>query len=494
MPTADIIYLDGVVAQVERITKGEAKALSNAFKFRDPGFQFRRSRHLGWDGYTLFFNEQNGKFLAGLVPEVKYALEKHFGYNVDIYREKGIAELPIFDESLISPDLVTVKKDDLEFPMRDWQMEAIWRIVENGRGIIAGCTGAGKTMVEAALLKLAAGRPSLLLFREPGKALLYQTIEEMIKFGIDEKLIGICQGENFKPGRYMFCMAQSLPKLEETGVLPLFEFLMADEVHNGMVTNSVAPFLRKAKKATCRVGFSATWDKKKDQVHNYKLKGHFGMELIEVLETEMQGQGFLSQSQNHFVKFYTPDDGPQSENMSWIPAYRQYVVENDWLHQRIAKLVNEVSYGRVLVLVGWKDAGRALTALVPDMYWVCGDDKQSYREELRNKMRNAGTKVKVCSTKIFGTGMDIYIHDLINISLPSAKNTDAEILQSFGRGLRKAPDKKYARYFHPIPMMNKHLREHALSCVKELEKRGHQVIVHECFADLFEYVAANPVH
>ena len=64
--------------------------LNGCLKFREKNYYHnRRYKMKLWDGYTEFFQKDTGKFLTGLIPEIKAVLKaKNISYTVEENRNK----------------------------------------------------------------------------------------------------------------------------------------------------------------------------------------------------------------------------------------------------------------------------------------------------------------------------------------------------------------------------------------------------------------------
>ena len=80
----------------------------------------------------------------------------------------------------------------------------------------------------------------------------------------------------------------------------------------------------------------------------------------------------------------------------------------------------------------------------------------------------------MCSSdlQIFNTGINVYVHNLINAAGGQA---DHQIIQRMGRGLRTAKDKEILKYYDFIFKINKYLQQHSEKRIKILKKEGHEV-------------------
>jgi superfamily II DNA or RNA helicase len=418
-----------------------------------------RQKTSGWSGYVRFFDKEDGSFLTGLVPVISQALED---MNVphEICRLKT-CPLPVaLNEDLLSPSVVRPRGCDL----REDQVEFIRRMVEHRRGLVKAATGFGKTAVMAAYLKLIPPK-TLTVIVINSTDLIAQTIKAFTEYGVDPESIGWIYGGK-RRGRYiMITTAMSLHHLDE--LLPHVRVLITDEAHYGVTTNKVVREFRKMTRAMDRFAFSATpW--KKDQVHNYKLRGHFGIQLGDVPLFLLQEMDILAKGKCRFLTVDHPDADYEAD---YDKAYREYIVGNTDYHERVAALVTGFT-GRTLINVEWKDHGQALHERIPGSIWVCGEDKRKIREEIVEKLRTAPNDCVVIATKIFGTGLDIYIHQLVNAG---GGQGEIKVKQLYGRGVRKSEDKFELNYYDFIHVMNKHLKRHSKRRIKHMKSEYQQV-------------------
>src|SRR5574341_820874 len=116
--------------------------LKNKLRARPEGFQFSpKFRNRMWDGWIRLY--KNGKFPTGLLEDAIEILELN----------KETLEFEIIIDSLQKfSEIDTIDKDDLSrITLRDYQIEAIQRLLEAGRGVAWMATNAGKTAVIASL-------------------------------------------------------------------------------------------------------------------------------------------------------------------------------------------------------------------------------------------------------------------------------------------------------------------------------------------------------
>ena len=457
---------NAVWAQVQGLTYAGIEALRPHLKIRDKysPFGFKRAKNVEEPGWVKFMDEE-GHFLVGLIPDVQNALQLIGCEPAQIFRTKSCPAPIELDMSRLTNTIVTPRGN----PLRDDQMEFIRRWAEYRRGIVWASTGFGKTAIMAAVLKMAPPQtPTIVLINSID--LIDQTLNEFIKLGVDEKLLGSYNGTVKNANWITITTSDSLPGLIE--FLPRVRLFLADECHYKIVSPSVVPYLRELVMATDRLAFSATPWKKSDPPHNWKLRGHFGVILGHAETKPLQEAGILSDAT---ATFHLVGNGEIIEDcdfeMPYDEAYVRFIVENAAWHDQVAKLVKGMK-GRTLLRVERKTHGMHLVDRIPNAIWISGDDKKTFRREVREKLQNAPEDVVVVATRIFNTGVDIYIHNMVNCA---GMASDIATIQGFGRGLRLAPDKDHVDYHDFFHVKNKHLKRHAEERARTLKKEGHEI-------------------
>lgn len=110
--------------------------LHENMRFRERGyFHSRLYKQKLWDGYTEFFSKKTGRFLTGLLPEVKAAL-KHLGEEYRLVDERGEFD---FEHAEIGEGFLG---DGIN--LYDYQVDLTNALIKNRRGVICAPTAAGK--------------------------------------------------------------------------------------------------------------------------------------------------------------------------------------------------------------------------------------------------------------------------------------------------------------------------------------------------------------
>ena len=436
--------------------------LHENMRFKERGyFHSRLYKQKLWDGYTEFFSKKTGRFLTGLLPEVKAAL-KHLKEDYRVVDEQGHFD---FAHEDIDEDFLGggVK-------LHDYQVDLTNSLIRNRRGVICAPTAAGKTFIMVSILKaLPKGCPTLVLANK--KSLVEQNYEEIVKWGFQN--VGRLYGKYKEPGVITCATVQSLHKMEP--LLDKVKALVVDEIHENM-SKEPKKYFNKMKSCSVRAAVSATPFKfgGKDSCQKWLVKGYFGPALKSksaggVLTTKhLQERGTLSRS---ICTFY-PIREPDLRYEVYMDAVTKGIAENWHFHEAIRDLVARLE-GRTLILVERIAQGDSLASLIPGSLWVQGKDDLGTRKMVIDKLKTSKERVVAIGTQqIFTAGINVMTHNVINAAGGQA---DHHIIQRVGRGLRTADDKEILNYYDFVFHNNEYLLEHSKKRIKILQKEGHEI-------------------
>ena len=435
-------------------------------RFREKNYFHNRAYKMKkWDGYINFFSIENGKFLTGLLPEVSAVLRHNkIEYEVEDTREQTKFKEKNIDENFF-------KSDNCEIILRDYQVELINQVIKHKRGIIFAPTSAGKSAVMMGIIKtLPKGTPTLVL--QNRLSLAQQNYDEMIKMGFEN--VGNVWGGSIKPNIITVATVQSVSKIEK--LLPKIKVLIVDEIHD-MMSRLPKAVYRRLKACDVRVAVSATPFKfgGKDDVQKFNVRGYFGPVLkVKSAEqgilttTELQNRKILSGSNCIFYNIREP----KIPHDIYIDAVTRGIAESSYFHKVVLNLANRQT-GRTLILVDRIAHGDALHELLPDSLWVQGKDDSKTRKNVVKKLQKSdGNVIAIATQQIFSTGINVFLHNLINAAGGQA---DHLIIQRMGRGLRTADDKEVLNYYDFVFEINDYLESHSKKRIKILKQQGHTI-------------------
>jgi superfamily II DNA or RNA helicase len=436
--------------------------LWDRLRFREKNYFHNRAYKMKkWDGYINFFAVETGKFLTGILPEVSAFLKhKNIDYVVEDKRTLTEFNISKIDKDFLSP-----------VELRDYQVELINQVIKHRRGIIFAPTSAGKSLIMIGIVKtLKPNTPTLIL--QNRLSLAHQNYEELLNLKFPN--VGHVWGGSVKPNLITVASVQSVAKVEK--LLPKIKVLIVDEIHD-MMSRLPKAVYRRLKNADVRVAVSATpfKDGGKDNVQKFSVRGYFGPILkVKSAEqgilttSELQGRGILSKSK---CTFY-PIREPQIPHDIYLDAVTRGIAENLHFHKIVTRLA-KLQKGRTLILVDRIAHGDLLHSLLPGSLWIQGkDDMETRKNVIKELQKSDKDLLAIATSQIFSTGVNVFIHNLINAAGGQA---DHLIIQRMGRGLRTAKDKEGLKYYDFIFEINDYLYEHSSKRIKIIKKEGHDI-------------------
>lgn len=442
MSSCKLVIKDEVNVKFEDLSLDHRKRLHNKFKFEIPYARHLPAVKLGrWDGKISFFGLGGLTYLA-MVPQILPILEDA-GVYVELVDERTPHE---FEFKLIDKDYLSDIKWPNTHPMagqsielRDYQIETINKFLEHPQCIQEIATGAGKTIITATLCKLVEdyGRTLTIV---PNKSLVTQTEEDFITCNLD---VGVYYGDRKELGRQnTIATWQSLNVLEKKSkdedseafaeAIKNINTVIVDEVH--MAKADVLKRMLTGPFAHCGIRWGLTGTVPKADFEFYGLKCSIGDVVNRIAAKELQDKGVLAQCDVNILQ--TQDH----------PAFKNYQEELKWLTtdetrmEWIASTVENIaSSGNTLILVDRISAGEILEKKLKDSIFISGSTKNTDRKEHYDEVSTATNKIIIATYGVASVGINI--PRIFNLVLIEPGKSFVRVIQSIGRGIRKAEDK-----------------------------------------------------
>jgi len=195
MKQCKIIVKDEVNVKIEGLELSERKALMKMFEYEIPGARYLPAVRLGrWNGKVSYFSLAGSTYI-NLLPEILPYLD-NAGYDIELDDLRDYTTTFTFDK--VSEDTFKNKnwpkghpKEDTPVVLRDYQIEIVNNFLENPQSLQEIATGAGKTLMTAALSNSVEkyGRSIVIV---PNKSLVTQTEADYINLGLD---VGVYFGD-----------------------------------------------------------------------------------------------------------------------------------------------------------------------------------------------------------------------------------------------------------------------------------------------------------
>ena len=450
MKTATIIIRDEVNIKIEGLDLDARRSLVNAFKYDVPYARYLPAVRLGrWDGKVSYF-QLGGSTYINLLPEIMPILEK-FNYDIDLDDQRDY--LTTFEFAQVTEDSYKHIAWPTGHPaagepmrLRDYQVEIINNFLANPQCLQEVATGAGKTVMTAALSDAvtAYGRSIVIV---PNKSLVTQTEKDYINMGLD---VGVYFGDRKEWGRqHTICTWQSLNVLlknTKNGTTEddctIGEFIegvvcvIVDEVHMAKADALKTLLTGVMSRIPIRWGLTGTIPKEKFE--SVALLVSLGPVISRLSASELQSQGVLAQCHVNIVQL---EDHAEFSNYQ---SELKYLLEEPDRLKTIADLVRQVnSTGNTLVLVDRIAAGQALVEQLEDAVFVSGATKAKDRQDEYDEVAEATGKIIVATYGVAAVGINI--PRIFNLVLIEPGKSFVRVIQSIGRGIRKAEDKDHVQ-------------------------------------------------
>jgi superfamily II DNA or RNA helicase len=449
MREATLIIRDEVNVKIEGLELDARRRLVNRFKYDVPYARYLPAVRLGrWDGKVSYF-QLGGSSYINLLPDILPILDE-MGYDVDVDDQRDYRIN--FDFSLASEDTFSKftwpkghPQEGQPILLRDYQVDTINSFLKNPQCIQEIATGAGKTIMTAAL-SWHAGHYGRSIVIVPNKSLVTQTEKDYRNLGLD---VGVYFGDRKEWNKqHTICTWQSLNillKNTQNGVsdCTIQDFIedvvcvIVDEVH--MAKADALKTLLTGVMSHIPIRWGLTGTIPKEDFEFMALLVSLGPVVNRLAASQLQEQGVLAQCHVNIVQLV--DHVEHSNYQSEL----KYLLEESGRLDTMARLIQQVNEtGNTLVLVDRISAGNALVERLGDRaVFVNGATKATERQEHYDEVAEASDKIIVATYGVAAVGINI--PRIFNLVLIEPGKSFVRVIQSIGRGIRKAEDKDHVQ-------------------------------------------------
>ena len=450
MASCKLIIEDEVNIKIEGLDVDVRRQLANALKFEVPYAKHMPQYKLGrWDGKVAFFGIGGSGYVNHLDVVQRVLIKNNVEIaDIDDRRThislnfKPVTENYWKDQGVVWPEGHPAEGEDII--LRDYQVEAINTFLNNPQSLQQIATGAGKTITTATLSHITEpyGRSLVIV---PNKSLVEQTEEDYINCGLD---VGVYFGDRKMLGKtHTICTWQSLNILDKknkdgSAVLSLAEFLdgvstvIVDEVHMAKAEVLKNLLTRNLKNAPIRWGLTGTVPREKFEFES--IHASLGPVVGSITAKSLQDQGVLSACHVNVCQLI--DVVAHSDYQGEL----KYLTSDPARLAYIANMMNNVSQtGNTLILVDRISAGQTLRDLIPNSTFVSGSVKVKDRKETYDTIKEGTNEVIIATYGVAAVGLNI--PRIFNLVLLEPGKSFVRVIQSIGRGVRKAKDKDFVQ-------------------------------------------------
>jgi superfamily II DNA or RNA helicase len=472
MATARIIIKDEVNVKIEGLDLDTRKELVKKFKYFQQSARYQPAFKLGrWDGYVGFFGI-GGTTYTNLLEKIIPILDQK-GYYLEVEDERS-------DISLEFDKITEEYWGNRTWPeghrfagqpirLRDDQVDAINNFLSNPQSMAELATGFGKTILTATLCNICEkyGRTITIV---PNKSLVEQTEEDFINVGLD---VGVFYGDRKELNRtHTICTWQSLNVLDkktknnEADIITLAEFLenvqavIVDECHQASAAVLKNILTQNLRNAPIRWGITGTIPK--DPLDFENIRCSLGEVIGKVSAHDLQQKGVLSNCHVNVIQTQ------EWREFGSYPEELKYLVTDPdrlkWMAQNI-KTIAET--GNTLVLVDRIECGKTLQKELscifsllnqePDVAFISGDVKLKDRKKEYAEVATSDNRITLATYGVAAVGINI--PRIFNLVLIEPGKSFVRVIQSIGRGIRRAEDKDFVNIWD-ITANTKYAKRH----------------------------------
>lgn len=437
---------DEVNIKVDGLKVETRRKIVNKLKFDLPYARHMPAYKLGrWDGTKTYFNIGGTGYLAHL--DVILEVIESDGYDIeveDLRQPHAFKFIPIDENYWSNKGKVWPEghqQAGQPIILRDYQYDVVNKFLENPQALQEVATGAGKTITTATLSHLCEpyGRTMVIV---PNKSLVVQTEEDYKNLGLD---VGVYFGDRKELNRtHTICTWQSLNVLDKKSydddTLTLAEFcegvcaIIVDEVHQAKADVLTKLLTQNFKNCAIRWGLTGTVPKEKWEFQG--ILASIGPVINQVSAYDLQQKDVLAKLNINILQ--TSD----------IQVFNSYQDEYTWLvtdTKRIDWISNKIesisSSGNTLVLVNRIDTGEKIIQRLANAVFISGSVKLSDRKEEYDDIKTSDNKIIVATYGVAAVGINI--PRIFNLVLLEPGKSFVRVIQSIGRGIRKAEDKDH---------------------------------------------------
>jgi len=416
-----------------------------------------------WDGRIKFYDSINDRFPTGFLHSVMKLLEVN-----------GASYVLVDRTETLEYDLSEIKEDMLAgITLRDYQLEAIKKAVQEKRGIIHSATNSGKTEIAAGIIKVLKSAKALYFVHR--KDLLLQTHERLCIRLPGEKIAKLWSPEIPKMDRDARVFVATIqtayakkrtPEIEE--ILKNVDVLFLDECH--VLHSDEWVKVSQECEASYRYGMSGT-PFTDDEVKDARLVANTGRVIYSIKNEQLIATGI---SAKPIVTFHLiRHDGATGDYYS---DYEYFVIKGAARNRKICELaIDALNRGKqVVIMVVRIDHGEFLRTMFKNEYnldvpFIHGAMNAYERKKFLDSFKSGKTKVLIAST-IADEGIDVSA--IKCMILAGGGKSKVKLLQRIGRGLRKKEDVNVVEIHDFIDDDGMYLYKHSRKRLKVVKSEG----------------------
>lgn len=427
------------------------------FTFEVPGARYHPKVKMRiWDGKISMLNLPSCTMYIGLLERLRqFCASRDYQLVVDpLLEEKNqLSALDVY-QFVKGLDLHAGGK---KISPHDYQLAAVYHAITNKRITLLSPTSSGKSLMIYSIIRWilcqSGNTKKSVLLIVPNVGLVRQMYSDFKdysaanSFDVDEMVQTIAEGSTkVVNAPVVISTWQSIYK-EDAKWFNNFDAIMVDEVHQAQA-NSIRGIMEKAVNVSYRIGLTGTLSEAK--THELVINGLFGKIHRVITTSELIDMGAISDIKIKCILLKYQDKAECK-----LVKGADYHGEIDYIcgHEKRNKLLTKIavnSKGNTLVLFNFVEKhGKVIYDSIIEalgenstrkVFFIHGGVEGAERDEMRAIVEKEEDAIIVASYGTLSTGTNI--RRLHNIIAASPTKSMIRLLQSIGRGLRKADDKE----------------------------------------------------
>jgi superfamily II DNA or RNA helicase len=212
--------------------------------------------------------------------------------------------------------------------------------------------------------------------------------------------------------------------------------IMIDEVHQAKADALKTLLTGVMSHIPIRWGLTGTIPKEKFE--SVALTCSIGPVVNQISAKELQDKGVLANCNVNVLQLI---DLKEHQNYQ---SELKYLLDDEKRLDYIAGIVDQiVTSGNTLILVDRVNAGKELQKRIPNSVFVSGATKAADRKEQYDEVAESSDKVIIATYGVAAVGINI--PRIFNLVLLEPGKSFVRVIQSIGRGIRKAHDKDFVQ-------------------------------------------------
>lgn len=455
MKTCKLRILDEVNASFIDLEPAVRRKCHDALKHFLPHARHTPAFKLGrWDGTVSLFAVNGNTYVNMLDRVLPIIMENNYDIELEDLRVPKTFEFPDIDEEYCTnfmPNSVWPKGHPAEgkpIMLRDYQVDIIKTFLENPQSMQEIATGAGKTLLTATLSHLveAYGRSIVIV---PNKSLVEQTEKDYKNLGLD---VGVYYGDRKDIGKtHTICTWQSLDRMAKgtasktkTSVVDFEDFIegvvciMVDEAHQAKA--DVLKNMMAGAFANIPIRWGLTGTIPKEPHAADIILSSIGPVVNKLAAKELMDRGVLSECHVECLQLLDT-----AEFTSFHEEYEFLTTDRNKLEWLAGFVQKTRLTGNTLILVNRVATGKELQDMVPDSSFISGGVKSAERNETYDDASSNDNMAIIATYGVAAVGINI--PRIFNLILVEPGKSFVRVIQSIGRGIRKAQDKDFVQIY-----------------------------------------------